>query len=128
MKITIEAEHRKNKNPFILKSIDKSLARVIEHYYKENEDSIWLFTNSRKNKHCDDCYRQYLAKISQKVLGKRLTPHMFRHSIVTELSDMGLSPKNIMAITGHVDLKVFLKHYDHSTEEGREKVLAKTNV
>ena len=53
---------------------------------------------------------------------------MFRHSIVTELSDIGLPSKNITAVTGHVDLKVFLKRYDYSAEEGRENVLAKTNV
>ncbi len=41
---------------------------------------------------------------------------------------MGLFLKNIMTIAGHVDLKVFLKHCDYSTEEGRENVLAKTNV
>ncbi|MDP8215914.1 MAG: hypothetical protein P9L98_01150 [Candidatus Kaelpia imicola] len=41
---------------------------------------------------------------------------------------MGLSPKKIMVITIDVDLKVFLKHYDYSTEEGRESVLAKTDI
>ena len=76
----------------------------------------------------DDIYRKYLAKVSLRVLHRKITPHDFRHSLVTHLKGMGFSDKDIMAITGHVDREVLNKYYSHSTEDGRRKVLGATGL
>lgn len=82
-----------------------------------------LFPNSRGNSIKDDIYRKYLAKVSQEVLGKRITPHDFRHSLVTNLKMMKVPEKDIMALTGHCEVKVLNKVYSHTTPEGRTKAL-----
>lgn len=126
--ITLEASIRKNGKSFTLESIDAGLARVIKQYLQNGRQSQWLFMNSRRNKIKADHYRNYLTRISEKVIGKRITLHDFRRSLVTELARAGVPVKDIMAITGHTDMKVLLKYYSFSTEQGRRKVLSMSEV
>lgn len=126
--IRLEATVRKNNKDFTLESIDDDLANVIKQYLADGRSCAWLFPNSRANKIKADHYRNYLIKVSKEVIGKRITPHDFRRSLITEAARDGLSVKDIMAITGHTDMQVLLKHYSFSTEQGRRKVLACTKV
>ena len=76
----------------------------------------------------DDIYRKYLGKVSQRVLGIKITPHAFRHSLVTLLKSEGCPDKDIMGITGHIDRDVLNEYYAHTTEDGRSKVLEVTGL
>jgi len=69
-----------------------------------------------------------LNDASKALLGKKINPHDFRHSILTEAGKSNTSIKDVMNITGHEDISVVLKHYQHSTDEGRMKVLGLTRV
>ena len=63
---------------------------------------VWFLSNGKFFKHSARHYGEYLAKISQKVISKRLTPHDFRHSLITEAVKAGVAPKDLMGITGHL--------------------------
>ena len=125
--IKLKSEDRKNKRNFELATIDDDLAEVIIYYARISETE-WLFPNSKGSKIKSDKFRIYLAKVSINVIGKRLTPHDFRHSLVTEMGLANMPIRDVMAITGHTDINVVLKYYSHSTPEGRENVLKKTKI
>ena len=72
--IKISAEIRKNRKEFTLETIDEDLATVIRESCFNGNKSIWLFPNSRKNRFLPNHYRNYLDKVSQKVIDKRLPP------------------------------------------------------
>ena len=62
------------------------------------------------------------------MVGKRVTPHDFRPSFVTEAGLQNMPMRDVMAITGHLDIDVLLKFYSHSTEVGRRKILEMSRV
>ena len=47
----------------------------------------------------------------------RVTPHILRHTLITNLCIFGMEPKEIMMITGHKTLKTVLTIYDHVKAE-----------
>jgi integrase len=128
--ILIEKEFRKNRREFILETIDQKLAQVIKECLnnEKHKDSIFLFQNSKGNMIKDDVYRKYLAKVSKQVIGREITPHEFRHSLVTLLKSQNCPDKDIMGITGHVDRDVLNNYYAHTTKDGRSKVLEASGV
>ena len=128
--ILIEREFRKNRKEFVLETIDQKLAQVIKECLnnQKNKQSIFLFPNSKGNMIKDDVYRKYLAKVSEQVIGREITPHEFRHSLVTLLKSQNCPDKDIMGITGHVDRDVLNNYYAHTTNDGRSKVLEASGV
>jgi len=126
VEIKIEAPDRKNNREFVFDAMDEDLARVIKRHAFKNKRSEWLFPNRKGNRTSSNHYRIYLAEVSQKVIGKRLTPHDFRHSLVTEMALKNAPIRDVMAITGHTDINTVLKHYSHSTKKGKEQVLENT--
>jgi len=125
--ITIPAVIRKNRKEFVLETIDNDLTKVIQECRSHNK-SIWLFPNSRNNRFLQNHYRTYLNRISQKAIGKRLTPHDFRHSLITTMAQKNMPIRDVMAITGHTDINVVLKYYSHSTKQGKISVLDQTRI
>lgn len=128
--ILIEREFRKNRKEFVLETIDQKLAQVIKECLNNQKykKSIFLFPNSKGNMIKDDVYRKYLAKVSKQVIGREITPHEFRHSLVTLLKSQNCPDKDIMGITGHVDRDVLNNYYAHTTNDGRSKVLEASGV
>ena len=126
--IKLDAQDRKNKRNFELTAIDEDLANVIRQYAFRDKDSPWLFPNSAGSRQKSDRFRTYLARVSRDVIRKRLTPHDFRHSFITEAALSNMPIRDVMAITGHLDIDVILKYYSHSTPEGQSKVMAMSRV
>src|SRR5690625_7112982 len=79
---------------------------IYEVHEKNNFDSDYLFlklSGSSKGKVCDyetiDAFFRYLStKIKLKI-----TPHMFRHTLATELHEKGVEISIIKEILGHHD-------------------------
>jgi len=127
VEIVVPQSARKTKEKFFFRQIDRHLADVIMYFYK-TYDSEWLFPNMKGNKISYNHYNVALGKLSEKVIGRRVTAHHFRHTIVTSLLDAGMTPKNIMSITGHKDLEVFIRHYSHITEKGSAAAMKLTDL
>ncbi len=122
--ITIEREFRKNRREFTLNTIDSKLADVMARYSNwRKSNSDLFFPNSKGNMIKKETYRNYLHKVSEKILKRQSNPHDFRHSLITHLKSMRVPNKDIMQITGHMDERVLNDHYSHSTESGRLEAL-----
>lgn len=60
-------------------------------------------------------------------LDKELTTHIFRHTHISQLVEMGLPLKTIMARVGHVNPNTTLKIYTHVTDQMDKQLLEKLN-
>lgn len=65
-------------------------------------------------------YSKYIRQLSEKVLGRRVTPHVFRHTHVSILASV-MSLDSIAARLGHADSKVTKDIYLHRTAELKER-------
>ncbi|MDM5145868.1 Tyrosine recombinase XerD [Lactococcus lactis] len=56
-------------------------------------------------------------------IDKEISSHIFRHSHVSLLSELGMPLKSIMERVGHSDAKVTLKIYNHVTKKAKKILL-----
>lgn len=68
-----------------------------------------------------DAFRQYLGDVSEAVLGRRITPHVLRHTHASLLAERGFSYDEIARRLGHGDSKVTREIYVHVTERRKSK-------
>lgn len=81
-----------------------------------------LFFPDTNGKRLDySCYNDYLELISLAVLGRKITPHIFRHTHCSVMVMNGLSYEAIMARLGHGDSKVTKQIYTHRLKELKDK-------
>ena len=66
-------------------------------------------------------YAKYLRTVSEKVIGRRATPHIFRHTHVSFLATAGISLDSIASRLGHADSRITKEIYLHRTAELKEK-------
>jgi integrase len=127
--IYCEPGDMKTKEPFKLDTIDGELATIIKnsHLMSKSQNSDWLFPNRNGRKHHANHYTEYMAKVSEKVLGLHLSPHDFRHSFCTTRLAEGCTEEDVMAITGHRTRESF-RIYTHRTSEGVKKVVANSKL
>lgn len=66
-------------------------------------------------------YNKYLQEISQRIIGRKITPHTLRHTHASLLMEQGIGIDTISRRLGHSDSKVTKEIYLHVTERLREK-------
>ena len=66
-------------------------------------------------------YKEYLARITKKVLGRRLTPHALRHTHTSLLAEAGVPLEVISRRLGHENSKVTREIYLHVTKEMKRR-------
>lgn len=102
------------------------LLKQIEVYYKRME----LRTGNRSDLlfHAEDggyfsyyAYRKQLAKASEQVLGRKLTPHALRHSHASLLFEQSFTVDEVQHRLGHSKSQVTRDIYIHVTRELQEK-------
>ena len=64
---------------------------------------------------------KYLAEVSSKVLGKRVTSHYMRHTHVALLAEQGVTLDAISRRLGHSDSQITKRIYFHVTKKLKEK-------
>jgi len=124
MSLTIRGETTKTKKERVFDMFDDELSAVFRRYAFNNKKTIWLFSNKNNGRIHSGHYREYLKMVSRKIIGKAITPHYFRHRLCTVAAANSVPVNDIMAITGIRDVKVLLTYYQHTTVEGKTKVLA----
>ncbi len=127
IELSCEPKDTKTRIPHVLKITDSKLANVIKGYLLDGRKTIWLFPNRDNGKHHENHYTEYIERISQKVLGIKLSPHDFRHDYITKRRKEGHTDEDIMRITGHTDVRS-LSVYTHHTGEGVKRVLDSSRV
>lgn len=70
---------------------------------------------------CYETYRHYLAKSSEEILGRKITPHVLRHTHTSLLAEQGISIDAISRRLGHENSRITRKIYLHVTEKMRQK-------
>jgi site-specific recombinase XerD len=127
VEVLSERKDRKIKYDFHFKSFDTDLENHVRQYLYDDRKT-YLFANRNNKKHSYRHYEEYLARISQEVIGKRLTPTDLRKTCITELVNSGISANDLMAITGHRDYSTVIAFYSSSTADGVKKGLEATRI
>lgn len=60
-----------------------------------------------------------LLKMGNDILGRKLHPHMFRHTRLQSLADLGVPVLEIASYAGHGDIKTTMIYVHNSTLQGR---------
>lgn len=128
LELLIRAESTKTKKERIFDMFDDELRVVFRQYAFNNKKTVWLFPNKNNRKIHSGHYREYLKEVSRNIIGKAITPHYFRHRLCTVAAANNVPVNDIKAITGIQDLKVLLTYYQHTTVEGKAKVLALSSL
>lgn len=68
-----------------------------------------------------DIYGKYFRENTEKLLGRRLTPHALRHTHTAMLAEAGVPLETISRRLGHSDSKITREVYMHVTNGMREK-------
>lgn len=130
IRLNIRAETTKTGQSAPLTKLDEDLGRIISEVYRagSKHSEPYLFLNMFDRKCTPNRIREYLNRVSRRVIGEAITPHYFRHRFLTECGKANMSIVDVMAISGIKDINVIVKHYSHSTEEGQAKVLEITRI
>lgn len=94
-----------------IESISSSMADIDSELFFPDFDGSYISYQA---------YSKYIRQLSEKVLGRRVTPHIFRHTHVSLLA-MTMSLDSIAARLGHADSKVTKDIYLHRTAELKER-------
>ncbi len=85
------------------------LIDALRHYAEIVESngmkSEFLFVGRNQKHISEESARNYIEKIGWEILGKRITPHMFRHTFATMLLESNVDIKYIQELLGHSSIK-----------------------
>lgn len=88
-------------------------------------DHGYIFTSSRGNPYDIQFLNRRLKGIH--IEGKHLTTHIFRHTHISMLAELGVPLKTIMQRVGHNDPNTTLSIYTHVTKSMHDDVINKLN-
>ncbi len=80
-----------------------------------------LFVGTAREHIMFDSYAKYLRETSQKVLGRRITPHTLRHTHASLLMEQGVPVESISRRLGHTNSKITREIYLHVTKKLEER-------
>jgi integrase len=117
--VTLDARCVKILNSIITDNKRQSL------WFKGYEEQGYIFTAKRGNPYD----MQYINKLLKQVHieGKHLTTHIFRHTHISILAELGIPLKAIMQRVGHNDPATTLSIYTHVTQHMKNDIVEKLN-
>lgn len=117
--VTLDARCVKILNSIITDNKRQSL------WFKGYEEQGYIFTAKRGNPYD----MQYINKLLKQVHieGKHLTTHIFRHTHIRILAELGIPLKAIMQRVGHNDPATTLSIYTHVTQHMKNDIVEKLN-
>lgn len=83
--------------------------------------SVVFFPGSKRERIEFDCYAKYLRENSERIIGRRITPHTLRHTHASLLMEQGVDIDTISRRLGHANSRVTREIYLHVTEKLKEK-------
>lgn len=91
--------------------------RALEHGYIS--DLVFCDLNGRHINY--DVYEKYLRENSERILGRRITSHVMRHTMTSLFAESGVDLNVISRRLGHHDSRLTMDIYLHCTQAQREK-------
>lgn len=107
--------------PELKECIDKINEYANEIKEITGKDSKLFFPDYDGGYICYASYSKYLRELSERVLNRRITPHIWRHSHASLLFSRGMSLEAVSSRLGHSDSKITKEIYLHRLEELKEK-------
>ena len=100
---------------------------LLKKYYKENEDNInasgYFFVNRRGGRFTEQSIRNMLKKHTACAgIERKITPHMFRHSVATFLIEEEVDISCVQRILGHSSIKT-TQIYIHVAAKRQAEIL-----
>lgn len=112
---TVKIRRGKRESERKIEHVPVSLIRLIQSEFRSKE---YLFQNhhhtSKTGKYSRQRWFQKLSELAWNVLGRKLSPHLLRHSHATALSENGVSYGAIQKRLGHKRASTTLEIYDRS--------------
>ncbi len=129
-KINIRAETTKKDEAAPLERFDSDLDKLVKAAIRNSKQkkSKYLFCSQWAKKMNQKTFRKYLKRVSKQLLGVSLTPHYFRHRFLTVAGKNREPFSDVSAISGLKDMQTYMEYYDHSTDSGKDQVLALTKI
>ena len=102
-------------------TITPQLRQCIRRIRSRSISSIYFLTGPGGRRINYPAYRKYLAENTEKLLGRRITPHALRHTYTSLMAAAGIPLDVIARQLGHEDSSVTRQVYFHVTEKLRER-------
>lgn len=106
---------------FIQEELKEVIKRIRMHNRMRKVSSTYFFCNDDGNHIKYDNYRAFLRRHSQKVLGRKITPHALRHTHASLLFTKGMTLDEVARRLGHADSEVTREVYIHIMKELLQK-------
>lgn len=117
--VTLDARCVKILNSIITDNKRQSL------WFKGYEEQGYIFTAKRGNPYDMQYINNLLKQVH--IEGKHLTTHIFRHTHISILAELGIPLKAIMQRVGHNDPATTLSIYTHVTQHMKNDIVEKLN-
>lgn len=108
--------------------LSSSILKKLRSYYREYRPKSFLFEGPHNGKYAASSVLQVVKQAAARArIGKRVTPHMLRHSFATRLLEQGTDLRRVQILLGHGSTKTTERytHVAQSTYEGTESPLDK---
>lgn len=99
--------------------LTRTITDVLEHEREmADDDEEWFFPNPRsESDHVDSMKKAFQRVVTAAKLDpKKITPHIMRHTAITDLSGTGADFRTIQAFSGHKSTEMVMR-YIHAREE-----------
>lgn len=116
-------------------TLDNRATAIIDRFIAENKVMQWncqsyknrgyIFTAKRGYPYNAQYINKALRKV--KIEGKSITSHIFRHTHISLLCELGIPLKAIMSRVGHNDPNTTLGIYSHVTKASQNDIIDKLN-
>lgn len=119
---TLEEERRNSKSPFVLSM------RNGESLSRNSYGALWRIVTNRTASDTQPLGSQVTSKRTGETytvsLDFHCTPHLLRHTYITQLFEAGLDIKQVQYLAGHSTPDMTLKVYTHYRQKSREQETA----
>ena len=109
--------------PIVSAQLHAVLKRWLEIRERYNPKSPLLFTNRNGRRLSDQSIRNIVKKMARSSGAGRVTPHMFRHTLATQLLEQGVDLRHIQRLLGHSSITTTTIYAQVSDRSQRESLM-----
>jgi len=114
--VKVIGKGNKQRNLPVIPVLMERLSEWIAEELRKNPLKVFLFEISKQY------WQKTLSKVSQRVLGRRVNPHLLRHSCCTYLHKKGLDLKEIADFLGHASVSTTQLYTHTNTDQLNKKI------